>query len=86
MSLLQKGTDQIWHVALIVGIPMPDAYAICSTKIFFGWPKSNFCEPKIIWLAKNIKILYKNEGPKNFGQADGIGINDQSIVRPAHKA
>jgi len=25
-----------------------------------------FGQPKIIWLAKNIKILY-NEGPENFG-------------------
>ena len=35
---------------------------------FFGRPKSNFGQPKIISLTKNIKIVYKNEGPKNFGQ------------------
>ena len=57
---------------------------------FFGRPKFNFDQPKQIWPAKTIKILYKNEGPKSFGQpniflagqkyfgqADGIGISQK---------
>ena len=57
---------------------------------YFGWPKFNFDKPKKIWPAKTIKILYKNEGPKSFGQpniflagqkyfgqADGIGISQK---------
>ena len=49
---------------------------------------------KKIWRAKTIKIVYKNEGPKNFGQpnvflvgqkkigrADGIGISQKIFFK-----
>ena len=34
---------------------------------FFWQAKIKFWLAEKIWLAKNIKILYNNEGPKTFG-------------------
>ena len=47
-------------------LPMPSA----RPNFFFGRLKSKFWK---FWLAKNMKILYKNEGPKSFGYPNFFG-------------